>query len=263
MTKVNRYGSWACVVGGAEGLGKAFAEKLANEGFNLIMVDVKKDLLENTSGQITEKYKVSCILIDQDLADERSVSVIFDTLKEKNCRFLVYNAAYGPVKHFLSNSEDELNLYLEVNIKSTVHLVYKMINLFRGQTHGILLLSSLAGFRGTQLVVPYAASKAYLWNLAEGLHYEYRDQGLDISVCCPGATDTPNYQSTGPLKIAGAVKPMSPEAVANEAIDKFGKRLFIVPGLFNKFIHFLFSRILPRRLASSIHNSSMKKLYEG
>ncbi|MDZ7605865.1 MAG: SDR family NAD(P)-dependent oxidoreductase [Cyclobacteriaceae bacterium] len=127
---------------------------------------------------------------------------------------------------------------------------------------GILLVSSLAGFRGTQLVIPYAATKAFIWNLAEGLHYEFKDKGLDISVLCPGTVDTPGFRATEAKTTFFTPKPMSPLSVAEIAVAKFGRQLFIVPGLSNKFAHFLLQRVLPRKLSSKIHNDAMGGLYQ-
>jgi hypothetical protein len=257
----DKYGQWACVLGAAEGLGAAFSMGLARRGFQLILVDKNQVDLSKTSEKVRQTHQRETVEIVQDLANKESLTPILNAIAEKECRFLVYNAAYGPVKPFLSNSETELDLYLDVNVKTTLHLIYRFIKLHEGKPMGILLLSSLAGFRGTRLVIPYAATKAFLWNLAEGLHYEFQEQNLDISVCCPGTINTLNFQSTGPRLPFFAPKPMDPEKVAEEALQKFGKSLFIIPGLANKFSHFLLNRVLPRRWASSIHNKTMKKMY--
>jgi short-subunit dehydrogenase len=140
-------------------------------------------------------------------------------------------------------------------------LVYKFIKRPTTSPKGILLISSLAGFRGTQLVVPYAASKAFIWNLAEGLHYEFKDKGLDISVLCPGTIDTPAFRSTDPKKTWLTPNPMPPSEVSEVALKYFGRRLFIIPGRVNRFAFWLFQRVLPRKMASKIHNDAMGDLY--
>lgn len=261
MNLGDKYGKWACVAGAAEGLGQAFSESLAKRGFHLILIDKKKDELSKTVELLEGQYKIEIITLHLDLGNPESIDVVMNSIREKECKFLVYNAAYGPVKPFLSNNSDELNIYIKVNMEIPIKLIYQCIAIYKDKQFGVLLISSLAGFRGTQFVVPYAATKAWTWNLAEGLYYEFRDTGFDISVCCPGSTDTPNLRSTNPRKQWLAPKPMLPETVAEEALDKFGKKLFIIPGLTNKISHFLLSRILPRNIASSLHNATMKKMY--
>ena len=174
---------------------------------------------------------------------------------------MVYNASYGPVKPFLANTPDELDLYINVNMTAPLHLSHRFAQLNKNNQAGLLLLSSLAGFRGTQLAIPYAAAKAFTWNLAEGLFYEFKNTLIDFSVCCPGPTDTPNYRSTQPRKTFVTPKSMKPEIVAEEALNGFGKKLFIIPGTFNKIAHFILNHVLPRKIASAIHNSAMKKMY--
>ena len=173
-----------------------------------------------------------------------------EKIEETNCRMLIYNAAYGPVRLFLSNTAQELDRYVQVNMATPLQLVHRFAALHAGQRAGILLLSSLAGWRGSRLVAPYAATKAFTWNLGEGLYYEFRGTGLDISVCCPGPVDTPNYRDTRPRRSLFSPKAAAPEAVAEYALRHFGRRLFLFPGRSNRFTHFLLNRILPRRWAS-------------
>lgn len=261
MNLLEKYGPWACVIGAAEGLGKAFSKQLAQRGFNVIMIDKQKVLLEESAQEIRNSFDVDTYQLAIDLNDESCVDLIFKALKQRDCRFMVYNAAYGPVKPFTSNESDEIDLYLNVNARSLIQLVHRIVNEMSSKDVGILLISSLAGLRGTQFVVPYGATKAFIWNLAEGLHYEFRGSGLSVSVCCAGTIDTPNYRATKPRSLPGIPKPMAPEAVAEESLRKFGKKLFIIPGRFNKLVHFVLQRLLPRRIASTIHNDSMKKMY--
>lgn len=261
MSMKDKYGLWACVLGAAEGLGASFSTELARQGFHLITVDINKSELSKTCKRIRRNYQVETAELVLDLSDKRSAISIMEKIKELDCRFMIYNAAYGPVKPFLSNTPVELDLYQSINTTTTLRLVHQFIELHQNRPAGILLLSSLAGFRGTQFVVPYAATKAFLWNLAEGLYYEFRGKKLDISVCVAGATATPNFIATQPKKGLFSPKPMPPDQVAIEALKYFGKRLFIVPGLSNKFAHFLLNRVLPRSWASTIHNNTMKNMY--
>lgn len=258
----DKYGSWACIAGAGEGLGKAFSEGLAKRGFNLILIDHKKDLLDGTKDYLEASYDVEAICLHLDLNEKNSIIPILEVIEKQQCRFLVYNAAYGPVKAFLSNTLEEIDRYMNVNIGTQIHLIHQFVKKYIEQSAGVLMVSSLAGFRGTQFVIPYAATKAFIWNLAEGLYYEFKDSGIDFSVCIPGATDTPNFRSTNPKKNSLAPKSQRPELVAEEALNKFGGKLFIIPGTANKISHFILNRLLPRRMASSIHNSTMKKMYK-
>ena len=249
------------VVGAAEGLGAAFAKNLAARGFNLILIDKLGNPLTNLAESLSATYGITCDCITQDLSLPKSDEVLFDAWKTHRCRLLVYNAAYGPVKPFLDNSDSELALYWQVNVQTTVSLVHKILAAGSTDPTGILLLSSMAGFRGTQFVIPYAGTKAFLWNFVEGCHYEFKDSPFTFGICCPGATATPNYLSTEPKKTSFSPKPRDPDKVAKEALKYFGRKIFIIPGWDNKMVHFLFTRLLPRRWATSLRNSTMKQMY--
>ena len=180
MNSLDKYGNWACVAGAGEGLGKAFARALAQRGFKLILIDVKEELI----GKLKSEFHEDAIFILADLGDGDSVELIMSSIIKTRCRFLIYNAAYGPVKPFLSNSTAEIDRYLDVNIRTQLHLIFRFVELYKEQKAGVLMISSLAGFRGTRFVIPYAATKAFIWNMAEGLHYELQGTNLDFSVVC-------------------------------------------------------------------------------
>jgi short-subunit dehydrogenase len=257
----SRYGEWACVLGSAEGLGFSFAWSLAGRGMNLLLVDNHKDRLAWAAGELRTRFGITCKEIILDLNTTASSSTVLDELKTVSCRLLVYNAAFGPVRTFSTNTADDLDRYIDVNIRTMLHIVHGFINRNSGRKSGILFMSSLAGFVGSRYIAPYSATKAFTWNLAEGLYYEYCGTPLDISICVPGATATPGYLATSPVHGPGVPKAMDPRAVAEIAVRQLGKKLFIIPGWQNRFSHFLLSRLLPRRLAGSIMAGAMKKLY--
>ena len=122
-------------------------------------------------------------------------------------------------------------------------------------------MSSLAGLWGTQLVIPYGATKAFDYNLAEGLHYELKDKNIDVMACCAGATDTPNYQSTRPRKRFFGPSVLKPHFVAEMALKKLGRKAIYIPGFANQITYFLLTRVLPRSISSRIMNRVMHKMY--
>ena len=93
MNLKDRYGSWACVAGAGEGLGKAFSEGLAKRGFNLILIDYKKELLDSTKASLESTYQIEVCCVELDLAEKNSVKPIMERIINRKCRFLIYNAA--------------------------------------------------------------------------------------------------------------------------------------------------------------------------
>ncbi len=178
-------------------------------------------------------------------------------------RLLVYNAAFSVVKPFSDLSSEELDAFIDVNVRSQLHLVHAFSNrsIAANRTGGILLMSSLSGLIGMQLVASYAASKAFTLNLAEALHHELKEHGIDVMACIAGAIATPAYLKTNPNY--GAVKPlvMKPEDVAEAALRKFGKKALFIPGFSNRMNYFILTRMMPRKMAAAIANKTMREMY--
>ena len=117
-------------------------------------------------------------------------------------------------------------------------------------------MSSLGGLIGNPYNAGYAATKAFDTTLAEGLWYEYRQQGVDVLGVVAGLTKTHDAidddTATGP-----AGRPMEPEDVVEQALESLGRGPTMTPGR-NGFMRFLISRVLPRKRAIEL----MAKAYE-
>ena len=151
----NKYGSWAIVVGSAEGLGEAYTIALAKRKMNLILVDNQQEKLTTISKKIESDFGVETISINLDLKDENAVEKMRLEIKNVDCRLLIYNAAYSLVKPFLNHSEVELDNYIDINTRTQIKLVHQFSKILieKKQSGGILLMSSLAGLIGMKLYV--------------------------------------------------------------------------------------------------------------
>ena len=258
----DRYGKWATVAGAAEGLGAAFSTILAKWGMNIIMIDHEEEKLKDTERKLKETYNIQTEGICLDLSKIGNIDIILGKMTNVGCRLLIYNAAYGPVKRFTDNSVEELDYYIDLNSRMPMHMVYRLIKMVpQDQRTGILIMSSLAGLWGTQLVVPYGATKAFDYNLAEGLYYELKDKRIDVMACCAGATDTPNYRNTKPKKNFFGPAIMSPFSIAEKALKYLGKKPLYIPGFMNRLTYFLLNRIFSRSFSSGLMNRTMGKMY--
>ena len=257
-----RYGDWALVAGAAEGLGAAFSNTLASRGMNVIMIDKDEEKMRKTAISVKKEYGVEIEEMCLDLSDVKVVDLVIRKISELNCRLLIYNAAYGPVKFFQDNNPEELDYHINLNSRTPIHLIHRFIKMIpEGKPAGILMMSSLAGLWGTQLVVPYGATKAFDYNLAEGLYYELKNREIDVMACCAGATDTPNYRSTNPRENLLGPRIMDPHRVAEKALQKFGKRPLYIPGFMNQLTYFILTRIFSRSFSTRIMNRMMAKMY--
>lgn len=264
MKKLNsKYGDWVAIVGAAKGIGEGYCKVLAKKGMNLILIDKDAMALTKSAYELKTKYKIKTESLLLDLNDESASIQIMKIIKNFGCRLLIYNAAFSRVKKFTDLSEEELNTFVGVNVASQLHLVHAFSRYLIEQKEngGIILMSSLAGLLGMQLVAPYAATKAFTWNLAEALYHELDEYNIDVMACIAGATATQTYLDTNPHY--GKVKPQvqKAEEVAKNAIANLGKKALYISGANNRFNYFILTRILPRKMAAKMANRVIKEMY--
>lgn len=260
---LRHYGQWGLVAGASEGIGAAFCEEMARKGMSIIMVDINRKGMESLSLFLENKYAVRTKCLPMDLAGNGAVVECLEAMQDLDCRLLVYNAAYSRVKPFLSAGEEEKDAYVDVNVRTPLRLAHAFALKLKasGSTGGIILMSSLAGIWGTQLVAAYSGTKAFNLNLAEALSHELKPLRIDVSACCAGATATPGYLGTHPAKGFFGPPVMKPGDVASIALKKLGKKTVIIPGRINRITYFMLTRLLPRSWSVALVNRTMAGTY--
>jgi uncharacterized protein len=257
-----KYGSWALVVGSAEGLGEAYSTELAKRKMNLLMVDNQKEKMKILADKLENEYSIQTLRLAIDLSENNSIEKIMNLVEKVDCRLLLYVAAFSKVKPFFSNTKEELEKYANINCLKLTSLVHSFGSKLKKEGGGgILMMSSLAGLIGMQIITPYAATKAYTWNLAEALHYELKPFNIDVMACIAGATATPSFLSSEPKYGFFKPKIMNPDEVAVAAINHLGKKAMFIAGFSNRLNYFILTRLLPRSLAASTTNKVMAKMY--
>jgi short-subunit dehydrogenase len=121
----------------------------------------------------------------------------------------------------------------------------------------ILFVSSLSGWMPQPLMAQYGATKSYIMGLAAGLHFEMKDQGVDVSVLSSGPTDTPMAKATGIDFASMGMSIMSPQDVARCGLNALGRKLDAIPGVRNKIMAFMMSRLMSRSMAGSMFKMMM------
>lgn len=257
------YGPWAVVVGGTDGLGAEFARQLASRGLNLELVARRPALLERFADELRRLFGVQVATVALDLADPRSVDSIVERSSGLQVGLLICNAASAPVGPFIGHARATHNRLLEVNCRTPTLLAWEFGRRMSLQGRGgIILVSSMAGFQGTGYVAHYAASKAYIRVLAEGLWNELRGTGVDVLACCPGIVNTPTYRREGPVRPRWLASPlMDCQPVVRQTLSALGRKPIVVPGTSNKVAAWFTQRLLPRRLTIALASRGTRAMY--
>jgi short-subunit dehydrogenase len=251
-----RYGSWAVVAGGSEGIGAAFAEALARRGLSLVLLARRPEPLAATAQRLRDEHGVEVRTLALDLASAAVAVEVAAATAELDVGLLVCSAAVSRVAPFFAVPLAEKERMLDVNCRAPLALVHALGErmLARGRG-GIVLLSSLAGIYGGPYVATYAASKAFLCLLAESLAEETAAHGVDVLACVAGPTRTPTYAR----EASGRFAPMEPATVAEQTLAALGHKTVVIPGSFNRLSSRLL-RLLPRRWLVKLVAAQTRKL---
>jgi len=238
-----RYGPWALVAGASEGIGAAFARALADRGIDLVLVARRPEPLAVLAGEVP----VRTVTVAADLATAAGRDAVLEATAALEVGLVVANAAYSPSGPFIDATAADLRQILDLNCGALVHLAHHYLPPMAARRRGgLVVMSSASGMQGNPLLSTYAASKAFGAVLAEGLWWEMRGSGVDVTTCVAGAVSTPGLTRASKREAPGTV---TPAEVAAAALAGLGKGPRVVPGAFMRFSTTLMARLMPRRSA--------------
>jgi short-subunit dehydrogenase len=258
----DRYGRWALVAGGSDGLGAAFSGELARRGMSILMVARRPELLEKSAAEIRARAGVEVRTLALDLSRPDFMPVLEQATAGLEIGILVCNAAVSYTGGFLQGDPTLYNRMIDLNCRANLLLIHRYAGLMAGRGRGgIIVMSSMAGLQGAPYVAAYGATKAFLICLAEGLSVELKGRGVDVTVCAPPAVRTPGYLASTP---PGARSPVEsePEDVARAAVSALGRSSFVVPGAAARIARFLMTRLMSRRSAVAMMGRNTKTLFD-
>ena len=193
---LNRYGqnSWAIITGASDGLGKGFAEELAKDGFNIILIARNKDKLDKAALSLKEfnpKIQTRVIVADFKEAHNRDfLKKELTELQSLDISMLVNNVGVDIINHFAEIPEEQLYDMISINVYSLVRITKILIPqlIKRNKKSAILNVGSVAGLRPMPYFAAYSATKAFTSFFTTALSIEYSH----IDMLCL----TPFYVST-------------------------------------------------------------------
>ncbi|SDJ06539.1 SDR family NAD(P)-dependent oxidoreductase [Aliiruegeria lutimaris] len=168
------------LVGASEGLGRALARQLAQEGATLVVSSRNAARLEALVAELPNARAVAMDVTDSDSV-RRSAEAVGPL------DGVIYNAgAYDPMRTGDWNTDQALNM-CDVNYLGALRMLGEVVPGFVKQGSGdITLVGSLAGYRGLPAAVGYGASKAALISLAETMRYDLKRSGVTVRLVNPG-----------------------------------------------------------------------------
>ncbi len=256
-----QYGSWALITGASAGIGRTFAEELAKKGLNLILVARRKSLLDELAQQLEQHHEISTRVIVADMSDTSEVNRVIEQSADLEIGLVIPNAGIETHELFDQQSWQQVDSLLQINMAAPTRLAHHFAGQMRQRGRGgILFVSSIMAYMPSAYLAQYAASKAYIQLLAEGMHKELKSSGVDVTVLAPGLTDTDMGQSvTGGLNTMFRQPLMEPEAVVQAGLSALGKCPVRIAGWMNRLNVFMVSRLLPRAFSTALTHKMFNK----
>lgn len=248
------YGPIALVTGASSGIGLAFAEELADRGFDLVLTARRTDRLDALAERLLSSHAVRTTVIGADLADPVTPARILEATLGADIGLVVSNAGFNLKGAFEDTDALAMAKMLTVNCHAPLQIAHGMIPRLRARGHGgIVFTGSVEGLIGCPYSAAYSASKALVVALGEALWGEMLGTGVDVLTLCPGATESEATASmTGLANLQGA------REVAKLALDNVREGPTFVPHAHYRatFDHL---RALPRREALAQMAEGMRK----
>lgn len=249
----------ALVTGASSGMGLIYSRKLAERGYDLLLVSNQTDALIQTAADIADEFGVSAIPHYQDLAVPEAASCLYDYCLAEGLEveILVNNAGMFFFKELDCDDVPRVEKMMTLHMSTVTKLCLLFGEDMKRRGCGyILIVSSMAAKLPTPGIAVYSATKAYLKSFGKSLYFEMKPYGVGVTTVCPAAIATPLY-GLNPRLMALGVKTgviKTPEWLVKRALrGMFRRRPVIKPGLMNLYLPPMV-RLLPGGLECRIWN---------
>ena len=191
----------AVISGATKGIGKAIANKLAAEGFDLALYARTLADLEKFKAELSVQYPSLQIFIKAtDAGKEKEVKAFAAAVIDRfdSLDILVNNAGIYFPGNIADEPEGQLENMMAVNLYSAYHLTRALLPVMKKQMKGhIFNMSSVAALRAYPGGGSYSISKYALQGFSDNLRYELMGNGIKVTAICPGATWSNSWSGSG------------------------------------------------------------------
>lgn len=255
-----RFGPWAIVTGASSGIGKGFAQQLAADGLNLVLVARRLSLLEEIGQSLSREFGIKYRAIEADLGQESAIEKIAEATDDLDIGLLVSNAGTGKPGKFLSFNYEEQKYFVQLNALSHFNLAhYFGGKIAKRKKGGMLITGAMGATEGVPYMASMAASKAFLLGLGKSLHYEFNEFGINITILITTPTDTAIVPLLGFDKDTMPMKPITVGQCVSEALAALSdNRISVMPGLKFRIVNALIPEAISRKMTGDLMKKNNK-----
>ncbi|WP_299164729.1 SDR family oxidoreductase [uncultured Tateyamaria sp.] len=260
---LSRFGPWAMVTGATSGIGREFADQLADMGMNLVLVSRRQDALDGVAASLSKRSGIQTRTIALDLSDPGFLAPLKTAIADIDLGLIVSNAGADHMGALLRIPLADLQAMQRLNAASHLDMAHGFGTLFmeKRKTAGLIFVSSTASLQATPLLANYAGAKAYVMNLGAALNSELQGTGIHSTVLVPGPTRTPAFTDRTDIDLKTMpMPPMKTRPVVRAALQGvMQNKPIVIPGTLNRVMDWMGRRVLTRGMSAGMWGMLMNK----
>ncbi|TJX41015.1 MAG: SDR family oxidoreductase, partial [Mesorhizobium sp.] len=197
MSKNDNKGT-AVITGASSGIGAVYADRLAGQGYDLVLVARRADRLQELAEKLRHAYSRKVSVIAADLSDDDDVRRVEKAIStDESVTLLVNNAGLGGQAVVATADADAAERMIKVNVVALTRLTRAVLPGLLARNRGAIVnIASVLAYE-TSFGGIYSGTKAYVVNFTEALHREVAGTGVKVQVVLPGATRTDFWELAG------------------------------------------------------------------
>ncbi|MHC8366515.1 SDR family NAD(P)-dependent oxidoreductase [Pseudomonas sp. ZT5P21] len=225
----------ALITGASSGIGAVYADRLARQGYDLILVARSQAKLNALANHLSNETGRAVEVVAADLKDKADLHRVEGILRtDASITLLVNNAGVGAVMPLLGSPVDDMEDMITLNVTALMRLAYAVAPGFVARGNGTVInISSIVAIAPEILNGVYGGTKAFVLGLSQSMHHELADKGIRIQAVLPGATATDFWSEAGnPVENLPQEIVMTAEDMVDAALKGLAKgEVVTIPGL--------------------------------
>jgi len=194
----SRSGRRAVVTGASSGIGTAYAERLARDGYDVVLVARRRERLEELAERLRREAETHAEVLAADLTDIGALAQVEARVAgDESLALLVNNAGFGGYRPFVQVGPDAVDDLIDIHIRAVARLTRAALpGMVRRAAGGVINVASLLALSGSLPPNPlphravYAGAKAFMVTFTQALAGELSGTGVGVQVCLPGLVAT-------------------------------------------------------------------------
>ena len=233
----------ALITGASSGIGATFAQRLAAQGYDLVLVARRQERLAALAAELQQRHPIAVETLVADLSNLADVQRVEARMAEIDALdMLINNAGFGTVGRFAEVELAKTMDMIHIHVTTSVRLCHAALPAMLARQRGAMInVSSVAAFAPMPGNATYAATKAFLVTFSKALHTELRGSGVKVQALCPGFTytefhGTPEFAEFSRSQIPKMLWMPAEEVVTASLTALKRGQVICIPGFKNRLI---------------------------